>query len=80
MAMHRNGERFQEVFTADLGEGRRNYVASGWWNSGDKSVQMRTTHREGDDYSKPFQEYQMGFKYWKEEYYVNTNMYNTVIY
>ena len=79
MATHFNGDRFQYVINADLGEGMRHYVCSGVWNSGERSVQMKTTHKDGDDYSKPFAEYQMGFRWWKEKYYQG-HFSNTSIY
>ena len=69
MALLYIGEPFQHNINADLGEGMRRYVCSGVWGSGDRIVQMKTTHVEGDDYSKPFTEYQMGFQWWKKEYY-----------
>jgi len=79
MALLYKGQSFSHVINADLGEGMRRYVCTGYWNSGDRAVHMKTRHEEGDDYSKRFTEYQMGFQWWKKEYYHDTNPHNTYI-
>lgn len=79
MAIHRVGQRFSHLIKQDFGEGMRTYSCTGAWGSGERSVQMKPLHNEGEDLTIKLTEYQLGFTWWKEQYYVNNNMSNTFI-